>query len=177
MSCLDDLQELVGFFSYSREDDEGSRGALSGLRESIQHELRAQLGRSTKTFRLWQDKEAIASGKLWESEIKTAVWQSVFFMPIITPTAIKSPYCKFELDAFLAREAELGRDDLVFPILYIRVPALEDSARQKSDPVLSIISETPIRRLARITPLGSAFEEREGGGRAFLLTCLRGVVA
>jgi F-box protein 11 len=141
MSCLDDLPELVGFFSYSREDDDGSQGALSALRESIQQELRAQLGRSTKTFRLWQDKEAIASGKLWEAEIKTAVWQSVFFMPIITPTVVKSPYCKFELDAFLAREAELGRDDLVFPILYIKVPALEDSARQKSDPVLSIIAK------------------------------------
>jgi hypothetical protein len=67
---LDDLPELVGFFSYSREDDEGSRGALSALRESIQHELRAQLGRSMKTFRLWQDREAIAAGKLWEAEIK-----------------------------------------------------------------------------------------------------------
>jgi hypothetical protein len=117
MSCLDDLPELVGFFSYSREDDEGSRGALSALRESIQHELRAQLGRSTRKFRLWQDKEAIAVGQLWEAEIKTAIRQSVFLIPIITPTAVKSPYCKFELDAFLAREAELGRADLVFPIL------------------------------------------------------------
>jgi formylglycine-generating enzyme required for sulfatase activity len=62
-------------------------------------------------------------------------------MPIITPTVVKSPYCKFELDAFLARETELGRDDLVFPILYIKVPELEDSARQKSDSVLSIIAK------------------------------------
>jgi F-box protein 11 len=77
---------------------------------------------------------------LWEAEIKTAVWQSVFFMPIITPTVVKSPCCKFELEAFLAREAELGRDDLVFPILYIRVPELEDIARQKGDPVLSIVA-------------------------------------
>jgi formylglycine-generating enzyme required for sulfatase activity len=141
MSCLDDLPELVGFFSYSREDDEGSDGALSTLRERIQHELRAQLGRPKTAFRLWQDKQAIAAGKLWEAEIKTAVWQSVFFMPIITPTAVKSPYCKFELESFLAREAELGRDDLVFPILYIKIPELENSARQKSDPVLSTIAK------------------------------------
>jgi hypothetical protein len=44
MSSLADLQELVGFFSYSREDDEGSHGALSALRERIQHELH-HLGR------------------------------------------------------------------------------------------------------------------------------------
>jgi hypothetical protein len=141
MSSLADLPELIGFFSYSRDDDEDSNGALSALRERIQRELRGQLGRSMKTFRLWQDKEAIAPGKLWEEEIKTSVGQAVFFIPIITPTVVRSPNCRFELEAFLAREAELGRSDLVFPILYIRVPELEDSARNKDDPVLSIIAK------------------------------------
>ena len=140
MSSLADLPELVGFFSYSREDDEDSHRALSALRDRIQHELRGQLGRTAKTFRLWQDKEAIPSGTLWESEIKNAVAQSVFFIPIITPTVVASPYCRFELESFLAREAALGRDDLVFPILYIDVPSLEDNARRQNDPVLSLIA-------------------------------------
>ena len=141
MASLADLSELVGFFSYSREDDEDSHGRLSGLRERIQRELRGQLGRSKTTFKLWQDKEAISPGKLWEAEIKAAVQQAVFFIPIITPTVIRSAYCQFELEAFLAREAELGRNDLVFPILYIRVPDLEDGTRRKSNPVLSIIAQ------------------------------------
>jgi uncharacterized membrane protein HdeD (DUF308 family) len=140
MPCLDDLPKLVGFFSYSRDDDEGSRGALSALRKSIQEELRARLGRSEDTFELWQDKEAIASGEQWKAMIKDGVAKSTFFIPIITPRVVKSPHCKFELEAFLTREAELGRDDLVFPILYITVPDLEDSARQQSDPVLSIVA-------------------------------------
>ena len=75
----------------SREDDADSHGALSALRTRIHGELRVQLGRTSKTFRLWQDKEAIPSGTLWESEIKTAVGQSVFFIPIITPTVVASP--------------------------------------------------------------------------------------
>src|ERR1700741_3312686 len=104
MPSLADRPELVGFFSYSREDDEDSLGALSALRDRIQRELRSQLGRSKKTLHLWQDKEAIAAGKLWEAEIKTAVTQSVFFVPIITPTFVGSPYCKFEFDLFLDRE-------------------------------------------------------------------------
>jgi hypothetical protein len=141
MSSLADLQELIGFFSYSREDDEDSDGALSTLRDRIQRELRGQLGRSMKNLRLWQDKEAIASGKLWAAEIETAVAQAVFFIPIITPTVVRSRYCRIELEAFLSREAALGRDDLVFPILYIRVPELEDSDRQESDPVISIIAK------------------------------------
>jgi TIR domain-containing protein len=141
MSSLADLPELVGFFSYSREDDEGAFGALSALRERIQRELRAQLGRTAKTFRIWQDKEAIPSGTLWESEIKNSVAQAVFFIPIITPTVVASPYCRFELDAFLVREAELGRSDLVFPILYIHVPALDDGVRRQNDAVLSFIAK------------------------------------
>lgn len=140
MSSLDDLPELVGFFSYSREDDADSHGALSELRTRIQGGLRGLLGRTAKTFRLWQDKEAIASGTLWETEIKNAVAQSVFFIPIITPTVIASPYCRFELESFLAREGELGRDDLVFPILYIDVPALQDAAKRQNDPVLSLLA-------------------------------------
>lgn len=88
MSSLAELPELVGFFSYSREDDEDAHGALSALRERIQRELRSQLGRSRNSFRIWQDKEAIASGKLWKAEITTAIGQSAFFIPIITPTVV-----------------------------------------------------------------------------------------
>jgi hypothetical protein len=141
MACLVELSELVGFFSYSREDDEDSYGVLSALRDRIQRELRGQLGRSMKTFRIWQDKESIAAGQLWESEIKAAVAQSVFFIPIITPTVLHSQYCRFEFESFLNREAALGRDDLVFPVLYIRVPELQDGAQLQNDSVLSIIAK------------------------------------
>jgi len=140
MAVLSEVPELVGFFSYSREDDTDSFGRLSALRGRIQAELRGQLGRTPKTFRLWQDKEAIPSGTLWESEIKNAVSQAVFFIPIITPTVIASRYCRFELEAFLEREVSLGRDDLIFPILYIDVPALlEGGIEFESDRVLSLI--------------------------------------
>jgi hypothetical protein len=141
MSSLAELPNLVGFFSYSQDDDEATSGALSALRRGIDRELRAQLGRSQRTFRLWQDLAAIAPGKLWESEIKAAVDESVFFIPIVTPWAVNSEYCNFEFQAFLAREKELGRNNLVFPILYISVPALEDEAKWRVHPVLSIIGQ------------------------------------
>ncbi|HUD87988.1 MAG TPA: toll/interleukin-1 receptor domain-containing protein [Xanthobacteraceae bacterium] len=141
MSSLADLPELIGFFSYSRDDDESYRGRLSALREAIQHELSAQLGRSKTTFRLWQDTAAIAPGRLWESDIQTAVEQSVFFIPIVTPRAVNSDYCKFEFHAFLAREHTLGRSDLVFPILYVPVPALANDAQWRNHPILSVIGK------------------------------------
>ena len=58
MHSLPDGASLVGFFSYSREDDEDSGRSLFQLRDRIQVELRGQLGRSARNFRLWQDKEA-----------------------------------------------------------------------------------------------------------------------
>src|SRR5262245_58776628 len=102
MSLLGELPELVGFFSYSRKDDELSKGALSALRGRIQSELLLLLGRD---FRLWQDTAAIPRGSLWESEIKRAIAESVFFIPIVTPRAVESVHCKFEFDSFLKREA------------------------------------------------------------------------
>jgi TIR domain len=139
MNSLADLPELVGFFSYSRDDDEGSQGALSALRDAIQRELGAQLGRNRQNFRLWQDRAAIAPGRLWESEIKEAIAQSAFFIPMITPRVVLSSHCRFEFESFLAREKALGRSDLVFPMLYVSVPALENESEWRNHPVLSIV--------------------------------------
>jgi hypothetical protein len=41
---------------------------------------------------------------------------------------------------FLDREKDLGRDDLIFPILYIGVPALEDKTRWPNNATLPIIA-------------------------------------
>jgi formylglycine-generating enzyme required for sulfatase activity len=141
MASLAQLPEIVGFFSYSREDDEDFRGSLSALRNAIARDLRAQLGRTKRNFRLWQDQDAIAPGKDWEAEITKAVEQSAFFIPIVTPWAVSSDYCQFEFNSFLARERGLGRGDLVFPILWISGPALSDETQWRGDPVLSIVGK------------------------------------
>jgi formylglycine-generating enzyme required for sulfatase activity/TolA-binding protein len=133
---ISELSEIVGFFSYSRRDDEHSMGALSRLRARIQSELRLQMGRD---FRLWQDTAAIPDGALWQNEINRAIAESLFFIPIITPSAISSSHCSIEFAAFLKREAELGRHDLIFPILYITVEALEDQKEWSQSQLLSVI--------------------------------------
>jgi hypothetical protein len=141
MTSLTDLPELIGFFSYSREDDQDSQNALSTIRTLIQNELRARLGRSRQSLRLWQDQEAIAPGSMWESQINAAVQQSVFFIPIITPRVINSKYCGIEFKRFLDRERDLRRDDLVFPILYIDVDELQDESQWRGHPLLEVIGQ------------------------------------
>src|SRR5262245_21073366 len=98
-------------------------------------------------FQTWQDKVAIAHGELWEDTIKKGISESVFFIPIITPTAVKSRFCKFEFETFLTREKELGRSNLVFPILYIPVPALADDG-WRQDPVFGNYRQPPVRAVA-----------------------------
>jgi formylglycine-generating enzyme required for sulfatase activity len=142
MALLAELPERVGFFSYSREDDEDSKGRLSTLRQAIGSELAQHLARNRrKDFQLWQDQTAIATGDDWESEIAKAIGQAAFFIPIVTPRAVASKYCKFEFESFLARERALGREDLIFPILYGSVPELLDEAKWRNDPLLSIVGK------------------------------------
>ncbi|MEA2819317.1 MAG: hypothetical protein QOJ86_1321 [Bradyrhizobium sp.] len=141
MPPLADMQKLIGFFSYSHNDDEDSKGALSDLRDRIQRELRGQLGRSPATLQLWQDKGAIAAGALWESEIGAAIEQAAFFIPIVTPSLVRSSYCLFELERFLVRERAMQRHDLVFPILYIRVPGFDEEVQRQENRVLSVLSQ------------------------------------
>jgi flagellar biosynthesis GTPase FlhF len=136
MPSLAELPDLTGFFSYSRRDDEHSQGSLSDLRRQIYNELRLQLGFD---FKLWQDTEAIPEGTEWESEIQRAISDSVFFIPIVTPSSVASRHCRVEFQAFLDREEALGRKNLVFPLLYVRVPALEKEELWRHDPLLSII--------------------------------------
>jgi hypothetical protein len=141
MSSLADLPEIIGFFSYSREDDEDSENGLSALRTRIQNELRAQLGCSKDALRLWQDREAIPPGTLWESQIDNAVKQAVFFIPIVTPRVLRSEYCGIEFQKFLDRERELKRSDLIFPILYIDVEELENPKAWRHRPEFRMMAE------------------------------------
>jgi uncharacterized protein (DUF2252 family) len=83
-----------------------------------------------------------SGGSLWEEEIKKAIAESVFFIPVVTPNAVRSKHCKLEFESFLKREGALGRNNLIFPILYVPVPGLEKKEEEwRRDDVLKIIGE------------------------------------
>src|ERR1700738_3058137 len=140
MSSLAQLPKLIGFFSYSRTDDEGDDGAVLALANRIYRELRSQLGRNDQNFKLRRDKDALAAGEQGKEKLKEAVSESVFFIQMVTPSAVNSGFCRFEFESFIERENDLGRDDLVFPILYISIPEL-DSTPEITDPVISIVKD------------------------------------
>jgi hypothetical protein len=155
MSSLADLPNLVGFLSYARRDDAHEDGALTLLRQRISNELEVRLGRKVQ---VWQDTEAIPLGTKWEGRIPQAIAESAFFIPVISPSALNSPHCREELYAFLDREAELGRDDLVFPILYVPVSDIAEADQRVRD-VLEIIYDRQYADWTKIRLMDGASAE------------------
>src|SRR5262249_44124388 len=77
----------------------------------------------------------------WKDKLNEAVSESVFFITMVSPSALNSPFCRYEFESFLERERELGRDDLIFPVLYISVPELEQKNRTETDVFITIVKD------------------------------------
>jgi parallel beta-helix repeat protein len=127
----------VGFLSYVHDDDKHERGRLTQLREDLSGEVRAQTG---EKFEIFQDAPGIAWGQQWKRRVDDSLDAVTFLIPIITPGFFKSAQCRRELERFLDRESELGRDDLILPIYYINCPALNDEAQRKQDPLAEVVA-------------------------------------
>jgi hypothetical protein len=121
----------VGFWSYTRRDDDFARGRLSRLRSLVLAEIQTQYGRDD--VQLFQDVGAIPDGSDWERLTTDAIGQASFFIPIVTPNYVQSPWCARETKMFVTRVDEmfetypdLPRDRLrMFPLLWIPVEDVE----------------------------------------------------
>jgi hypothetical protein len=95
---------------------------LSQLRTIVGKAIALQYGAD---ITIWQDIQAIPPGADWAASIERTIGQTVFFIPIVTPRYLKSPHCHAEFQSFHRRMIELGRDDLIFPILYVGVDQVD----------------------------------------------------
>lgn len=120
MSAPSSTPEPAAFFSYVRADDEHERGYLTELRRALAAEASAQTG---EEFLIFQDREDILWGQRWRRRIEESIDSSTVLVAVLTPRFFKSESCKDEWDRFREREEKLGRDDLILPIYFIRVPA------------------------------------------------------
>src|SRR6187401_665183 len=118
------MLEPIGFWSYTRQDDELSGGSLGRLRKLLLAELQGRMGR--RPVRIFQDVEAIPFGADWQQQIDAGLAASSFFVPIITPGFLQSPGCCYEVTQFRARAAAQGWDGVIFPLYYIDADDLAD---------------------------------------------------
>lgn len=119
MSQRPDPQPFDGFYSYARRDDENDGGRISKLREVLEREIQAISGTD---FRIFQDRTGIDIGEQSGHKIDQTLWKVAVLITVLTPTFLTREACRHEVETFLKREEELGRDDLIIPIFYIELP-------------------------------------------------------
>jgi len=129
---VDEPLNPIGFWSYTSSDDKSAGGRLSQLRRLLADELQLLIGR--RQVLIFQDVAAIPHGSDWLKEIHSALDRSSFLIPIVTPAFLESEMCCLEVSRFREREAELGRDDLIFPFVYIDVKDIHE--REIHDPAV-----------------------------------------
>jgi len=104
----------VAFLSYAHHDDR--RGRISRLGHELADEVQARTG---EPFPIFLDHDAIGLGEPWRRRLEQGLAEVTFLIPVLSPSFFKSGYCRRELEQFLQRERDLGRDDLILPISYI----------------------------------------------------------
>src|ERR1700683_4804213 len=127
----------AAFMSYVRFNDQHDDGQLTQFRDRLSAEVRAQTGYQVPIF---QDRSDIAWGQAWQQRIEQALDNVTLLVVIITPSFFRSDACRAELERFLARELELGRQDLILPVYYVSTPELDDPVLRDADELARVVA-------------------------------------
>jgi F-box protein 11 len=144
----------AAFMSYVRFNDQHDDGQVSEFRERLGAEVRVYTG---EEFAIFQDRKDIAWGQNWQRRINEALDAVTLLLVIITPSFFRSRACRAEVKRFLAREHDLGREDLILPVYYVTAPELDDPERRDADELARVLASrqyTDWREL-RFEPLTS----------------------
>src|SRR5207253_3007054 len=83
-----------------------------------------------------QDRKNILWGENWQDRIGRELAAVTFLIPIFSPSFLRSPACRGEVERFLARERSLARRDLILPVYYINCAELNEAGRTQTDTIL-----------------------------------------
>ncbi len=127
---------LAGFWSYVRADDGAEGGRIVRLAELVKNEYAMLTGREIDVF---ADRD-IRWGDEWKRRIDEALQGTAFFIGVITPRFFDSEECRRELLTFAAHAKSLGVIELVLPLLYVKVPELENE--DGNDEAIELVRRT-----------------------------------
>lgn len=132
MSVWNDFDPALShaFLSYAHKDNEYLNGGITWLRSTVESAVGTLTARP---FQIFQDVDHIGLGQTWSKKLDQALGAAQFFLPVLTPRFFASPFCRHEAEAFLAYEAKMNRDDLIFPIYLIEADVLENPELRAGD--------------------------------------------
>jgi TIR domain len=116
------------FLSYARVDDETPPGAgdLTGWVKYFHDNLRYELNvRISQDLRFWRDVNDIEPDGVFAREIRAALEQAILMVAVLSPKYIQRPWCRRELDDFVAFPPGPDappRSEQVFKILKHYIP-------------------------------------------------------
>jgi hypothetical protein len=87
--------ELKGFWSYVRRDDAALGGVITRLSEHVVDEY--DFKRGDGAIDLFRDTAKVRWGDIWRDNVREAIQDGAFFIPIVTPRFLTSEECRNEL--------------------------------------------------------------------------------
>ena len=132
------LGDAAGFWSYTHEDDRLDDGRVRRLADKLRGEFALLTGAELELF---VDRDGIEWGDAWRSRIDEALAATTFFIPIITPRYFERSECRRELLSFIGHARSLGLEELLLPILYVRVARLTDE-EPPTDEAMAVVRDT-----------------------------------
>ena len=120
----------VAFMSFVASDFQTDEGRISQFRDRLTDEVSMH---SMEELFIFQDRDDPLWRQYWRERVEQSLDDSTFLIAFITPRFFRSHQCRSELQAFIEREAKLGRRDLVIPVYYVRCEQLEDPRERRKD--------------------------------------------
>ena len=123
-----------GFWSYVHRDNEQSGGRIHRLADKIRDEFSLMSG---EDLALFVDRDELVWGVEWRARIETALQETTFFIPVVTPRYFTSEECRKELMKFATHARSLGALELLLPILYVDVADLDENSSDEARAIIA----------------------------------------
>lgn len=124
------LTTATAFWSYAHSDDDGSDGQIRRLKDGVDHAFKRHSGETLKSFFDRYGTHRLEWGEEWRSKIGTTISGTTFFVPVISPSYLKSASCQDEFNQFWEKARDSDLQELLLPILWVPVyPETEEEKR------------------------------------------------
>lgn len=127
MSDEDALTTATAFWSYAHSDDD--EGQIRRLKEKLDQAYKRHRGEALASFFDRTGDNRIEWGEEWRSKISTTISGTTFFIPVISPSYLKSSMCREEFDEFAEKAQRSDLDELIMPMLW--VPVFPETAEEQ----------------------------------------------
>ena len=142
----------VAFFSYTHADDAHDEGLLSSVLARLESELRLTLG--DRDVQIFQDRDDLNPGDVWETRLAKALDQAVYLIPVITPSFFSSEFCRKEFLRFWQREEADPNSARITPLYWRTHFPLEGLLPAGDDPLLKAVKAVQFDDWREVRPLG-----------------------